>query len=283
MSIKIVVDSTANIRDDIEHEFSVVPVTIRFGEEEYIDGVTLSNKQFYEKLIECDELPATSQPTPDSFGRVFKEAIENGDEILVITISTKLSGTYQSAMIAARDFPGKVHVIDSKSVAIGAGILAEYALNLVKQGMEIKEIAEKLEIEKENIRLIALLDTLEYLKRGGRISTTTAIAGTLLSIKPVINISDGAVEILGKARGSKQGNNLLIKEIQASGGVDFNKPLLLGYTGIDDSLLQKYIRDSAFLWENNVEKLNTTIVSGAVGTHTGPGVVAAAFFKGLSH
>ena len=124
-----------------------------------------------------------------------------------------------------------------------------------------------------------MLDTLEYLKKGGRISATAAIAGSLLNIKPVINVIDGVINTLGKARGSKQGNNLLVKEIQQAGGVDFSMPLLLGYTGLSDVLLKKYIEDSSYLWEDSIDSLESTVIGSAIGTHAGPGAVAVAFFR----
>jgi len=133
--------------------------------------------------------------------------------------------------------------------------------------------------KREHIRVIAMLDTLEYLKRGGRISKTVAFAGELLNIKPVVCIDDGEIRILGKARGSKQGNNLLVQQIGKAGGVDFRKPLLLGYTGLTDVLLQKYISDSAALWAEYRSGLPVTVVGSVVGTHAGPGAVAVAFFR----
>lgn len=279
MSIKIIVDSTTDHVQEITDKMTVVPLTIHFGEEEYIDGVTINHREFYEKLIESDVIPSTSQVTPVSFSEVFERETADGSDLVVITIASKLSGTYQSAVIAAQDFPGKVFVIDSKTVTIGAGILAELALKLRDEGLEAKVIAEKLCLEREKIRLVALVDTLEYLKHGGRISKTAAVVGSLLSIKPVICVKDGEIGVLGKARGSKQGNNLLVKEIQEAGGVDFEKPVLLGYTGLSDELLQKYIKDSSSLWEGNIEELKTTVVGSVVGTHAGPGAVAVAFFE----
>ena len=277
--VKIIVDSTADLIEEVKPQVTVVPLTICFGEEEYIDGVTINHRQFYEKLIESDLLPTTSQVTPHAFGECFKEATKNGDTAVVITLSSKLSGTYQSALIAAEDFEGKVFVVDSESVAIGSGILTEYALKLKNEGMEASDIAAELEEEKKNIRVIALLDTLEYLKKGGRISAATATIGGMLAIKPVICLTDGEIKQLGKARGSKQANNLLASEIAAAGGVDFKKPLLLGYTGLTDILLQKYIEDSAHLWKDGADTLHTTVVGSVVGTHAGPGAIAVAFFK----
>lgn len=278
MSVKIIVDSTADLIDSVKERVTVVPLTIRFGDEEFIDGVTITHKKFYEKLVESDELPTTSQATPDNFERVYREVKQNGDSAVVITVASKLSGTYQSAIIAAEDYDN-IYVVDSKTVAIASGILVDYALSLVDAGMTAEDIAKELEIAREDIRLVALVDTLEYLKKGGRISKTVAFAGGLLSIKPVISVEDGEIKMLGTARGSKQANNRLVTEIQEAGGVNFNRPILLGYTGLSDALLQKYIEDSAHLWEDNVEKLDTTIVGSVVGTHAGPGAVAVAFFK----
>ena len=276
--VRILVDSTADLTPEVRSRLTVVPLTIHFGEEQYIDGVTITHKAFYEKLIECDTLPTTSQATPFDFMEHFEKAVAAGEDVVAITLSSKLSGTFQSAMIAAEDFPGRVHVVDSRSVAIGSGILAQYALALVDQGMDAASIAAKLMEERKNIHLVALLDTLEYLKKGGRISKTVAFAGNLLSIKPVICLDGGEIKILGKARGSRQGNNLLIQEIQ-TGGVDDSRPVLLGYTGLEDSLLQKYIQDSASLWNGKLDQLPAARIGSTVGTHVGPGAIAVAFFQ----
>lgn len=278
MNVRIMVDSTADMIPEFAQQVTVIPLTILFGEEAYVDGVTLTHEQFYEKLVESDVMPTTSQASPAAFEDYFAAAREKGEEVVVITVSAKLSGTYQSAMIAANDYDN-VYVVDSHSVAIGAGILAQRALELVKEGHDAASIYRQLKEERKDIRIVAMLDTLEYLKRGGRISKTVAFAGGLLSIKPVVSLRDGEIEILGKARGSRQGNNLLVKEIQAAGGVDFDKPLLLGYTGLSDALLKKYIQDSAFLWEGSVSELPYTLIGSVVGTHAGPGAVAVAFFK----
>ena len=278
MSVKIVTDSAADLTQEYLDKLIRVPLSVSFGDEEFFDGVTISHKEFYEKLIESDELPRTSQATPAAFEEVFEQAKKDGDEVVVLTLSSKLSGTYQSAMIAAADYDN-VCVVDTMTVAIAQGILAVLALQLADEGMDAKTIAARLEEEKEKVCLIAMLDTLEYLKKGGRISAAAAFAGGVLSIKPVITVKDGVVEMLGKARGSKQGNNLLVKEIEKAGGADFSKPLLLGYTGLTDVLLNKYIADSAYIWEGNVSQLKTTTIGSAIGTHAGPGAIAVAFFK----
>ena len=278
MPVRIVVDSTVDMAPGLEKQVTVVPLTIHFGEQEYVSGIDIDSRRFYEMLVESDTLPTTSQPTPFAFEQVSAEAIEAGDSVVCVTISSKLSGTCQSASIAAQAYPGRVFVVDSQSAAIGSGILAQYALELAEQGMGGEEIARNLAEKREKVRLLAMVDTLEYLKKGGRISATVAFAGGLLNIKPVITVADGEVKMLGKARGSKQANNLLVQEIQKSGGVDFGMPLLLGYTGLSDAMLQKYITDSAALWEGSRDTLPCTIVGSVVGTHVGPGAVAVAFF-----
>ena len=227
--------------------------------------------------METDVLPHTSQATPAAFHDIFEEVEKAGESAVVLTLSSKLSGTYQSAMIAAADYDN-IFVVDSDSVAIGSGILTEYALQLAETGMDARSIAQCLETEKKKIRVVAMVNTLEYLKKGGRISSTVAFAGSVLNIKPVLSLIGGQITMLGKARGSKQGNNLLVTEINKAGGVDFERPVLLGYTGLTDALLQKYIEDSKSLWQHSTNELNTTIIGSVIGTHVGPGAIAVAFF-----
>lgn len=277
MSVRIIIDSTADLMPAVKARCLVVPLTVHFGDEEYIDGITINHKEFYEKLVETDVMPRTSQAPPAAFAKVY-EKLGPDDSAVVITLTADLSGTYQSAMIAAADYDN-IHVVDGRSVAIGSGILAELALQMADAGMDARTIAEKLNEEKEKIHVIAMVDTLEYLWKGGRLSRTTAVAGGLLNIKPVIAIVDGNIKVLGKARGSKQANNLLVSEIQKAGGVDFDKPVMLGYTGLSNALLLKYIEDSKSLWEESKTSLNYTVIGSVIGTHAGPGAVAVAFFR----
>ena len=278
MKTRIIVDSTTDLLPHLKEQVQVVPLTVLFGEEQFIDGVTIDHKTFYEKLVESDVLPSTSQATPAAFGTEMKKAQDAGAEAVVITISSKLSGTYQSAVIAAQDYPN-VFVVDSGTGAIGGGILTERALQLAQEGRSARDIAAILEEEKKKIRIVALVDTLEYLKKGGRISKTVAFAGTMLNIKPVLSIVDGEINMLGKARGSRQGNNLLVQEIQKAGGVDFSRPVLLGYTGLSDALLRKYIEDSRHIWQEGLSNVRYTLIGSVIGTHAGPGAVAVAFFQ----
>ena len=276
--VQIIVDSTADMPERFAAQCRVVPLTVQFGNETFIEGVTIDRRRFYERLVESDVLPTTSQATPAAFAAVFDEVARAGDSAVVLTLSSKLSGTWQSACIAAAEYED-IYVVDSQNVAIGSGILAQYALRCAAEGMDAKTLAAHLERKREDVCLIALLDTLEYLKRGGRVSKTVAFAGGLLNIKPVATVQDGEVRLIGKARGSKQGNNLLTEKITQCGGVDFALPILLGYSGLSDACLQKYVEDSRTLWENGTEKLESTLICSVIGTHTGPGVVAVAFFK----
>lgn len=241
MSVQIIVDSTVDMPERMKDRFRIVPLTVHFGAEEFIDGVTIDKHRFYERLVESDELPTTSQATPAAFDKEFAEVAAAGDSAVVVTLASKFSGTYQSACIAAAEYDN-IYVVDSKSAAIGSGILAEYALKCADKGMDAKTIAETLEKKRDEICLVALLDTLEYLKKGGRISKTVAFAGGLLNIKPVITVVDGEIQVIGKARGSKQGNNLLVQKIHESGGIDFDEPIILGYSGLSDSYLKNTSR-----------------------------------------
>lgn len=231
MTTRIIVDSTADLVPEIKERVHIVPLTVHFGDEEYIDGVTIDHETFYNRLIESDVLPTTSQATPDAFMKEFDKIKEAGEEAVVITLASKFSGTYQSAMIAASEYEN-IYVVDSTSAAMGSGILVELAFKLLDEGKKAAEIALILEEEKKKIVVVALVDTLEYLKKGGRISKAVAFAGGVLNIKPVLSVIDGEINMLGKARGSKMGNNLLVQEIDKAGGIDFTKPVLLGYANV---------------------------------------------------
>ncbi len=278
--VQFIIDSAADIvpQEAAQYGITHLPLKVSFGEREYADSVDLTHREFYEKLIESDVLPKTSQVTPAEFEAAYKKVAAAGDTAVVVTLSGKLSGTYQSACIAAENYEGTVFVVDSESVAIGERILVQLGLHLREEGCSAAEIAAKLNEEKHHIRLMALVDTLEYLKKGGRVSAAVAFAGTLLSIKPVIALENGEVAVIGKARGSRQGNNLL-RELVAKHGVNFDKPFALAYSGLSDALLQKYIADSAELWQGYTAELPVYTVGCAIGTHAGPGAVAVAFFE----
>lgn len=286
MAVRIITDSASDItREDVaaagNPALTVLPLSITFGNTTYEDGVNLSHQRFYELLVEGDDLPMTGQVNPYAFERAIGEARAAGDEVIVITLSGKLSGTNASANTAAASFDSGVYVVDSKNVTVGERVLVDYALRLVGEGLSAVDIATALEQAREDIYVVGLLDTLEYLRRGGRIPASAAALGKLLSIKPVITIEDGAVELLGKARGSKNGRNLLTQQVETAGGIDFAMPIALGYAGLDDALLRKYIEDSRHIWEDHIalEDLPVHSVGATIGTHVGPGAIALAFFR----
>ena len=277
--VKIITDSTADFTaaEAAELGIDIVHLRTRFGDEEYIDGVEITPHQFYEKLVESDVLPTTSQPSPAEFEAAFASALEEADEVVAITISSALSGTYQSAVIAAEAFGDRVRVVDSLSASIGEQVIVRRAAQLAAEGFSAAELAGRIEAERGDVCVLALLDTLEYLKRGGRISAAAAFAGGVLAIKPVITLRDGAVVMAGKARGSKNGGNLL-NQFAEKRGIDFSRPYLLGYTGLSDALLMKYAADSGELWRSYTEELPVTAIGSVIGTHGGPGAIAVAFF-----
>ena len=276
MKVRIIVDSTADLIPSLKERVDAVPLTVHFGETEYVDGVTITPEEFYKKLSESKELPHTSQATPFVFSEAYEKAVAEGCEVLCITCSSGLSGTFQSAEIAADDYPGKVFVVDSRHIALSSAIMVEYALQLADQGLGAEAIARELMQVRDKVHLMGVVDTLEYLQKGGRVSKTVAIAGGLLSIKPIIAIEDGVIKMAGKARGNKQANALMNKEAEKL-GIDFSKPFLLGYTGTDDHLLRKYMEENGELWEGH--EVHSTLVSAVVGVHAGPGAVAIAFFS----
>ncbi|MDE5817925.1 MAG: DegV family protein [Lachnospiraceae bacterium] len=280
MCVRIITDSAADLTAEYaaSHAVTVIPMMTIFGETEYVEGVTITHHEFYEKLIEDDTLPKTSQLAPHQFEAFYEEVTSAGDTAVVITLSSKLSGTYQNAVLAATDYEGKIFPVDSLNATVGEQVLIKRAVMLAEQGKSASEIADTLCRERSRVRLIALLDTLEYLKKGGRISPATAFVGNMLSIKPVVTVRDGEVVVIGKARGSKKGNNMLIEYIKEHGGVDFDYPIALGYTGLSDDLLQKYIEDSRALWVDTLDSLPICTVGSTIGTHVGPGAIAVAYF-----
>lgn len=280
MTIRIITDSASDISQEKakEWDITVLPLTVRFGEEVYLDGVTLSPHVFYEKLVETDEIPKTSQITPYVYKDAFEKAVSEGSQVLCFCLSSGVSGSFQSACMAAEEYPGQVFVIDTQQFCISQYIIVERAVQLREAGMSAGKIAETILQEQKDAHVIAVFDTLEYLKLGGRISSAAAMFGNILRVKPVLTIEDGAVKLIGKARGSRNSENMLTQFIEQMGGIDFCRPLCLGYTGFDDTFLRKYITDSAFLYKGHEECLQITPVGATIGTYAGPGAIALAFF-----
>ncbi len=281
MSVRIITDSASDMTPAEHPALRVLPLSVTFGTDVYMDGVDIDHQRFYEMLVERDELPKTGQVNPYAFSQAIAEAREAGDEAVIITVGAKLSGTNQSARTALAEAPGgDVFVVDSNNVTLGERVLVEYALRLVDEGRCAAQIAAAVEAVRDRVVVIGLLETLEYLVRGGRLSAAAGAVGTLLNVKPVVAAEDGLIVQLGKARGSKNGRNLLNQKVEKAGGIDFSMPLALGYTGLSDAVLKKYIEDSAALWAGHTEgELPVHTIGATIGTHVGPGAVAVAFFQ----
>ncbi len=281
MAVRIITDSASDISQELAKKWdvTVIPLKVRFGEEEYLDGVTLSGHDFYKKLVETDEIPKTSQISPYEYAQYFEEADKAGDELIYFCLSAGVSGSYQSACIAAADFSDNIHVIDTKQFCISEYIIVQRAVELRDMGMNAKEITETIKKEMKKAHVIAIFDTLEYLKLGGRLSSAAAFAGTLLKIKPVITIDEGVVKVIGKARGSKNSHNMLMEFVKKTGGIDFDRPICLAYSGFSEDVLKKYVEDSKSLYEGNEDKLQYATVGATIGTYSGPGAIAFAYFE----
>ena len=279
--IKLLIDSSSDIDQEEADELGVtmLPIQVRFGDDEYLDGVNLSHRRFFELLIESDELPKTSQINEFRYEEAFSKLTQNGDDVIAILLSSKLSGSYNCAVTAAKKFNGKVRVIDSLNACVGERILCQYALKLIKENTPIEEIVSKLEENKKKIKLLAMLDTLKYLKKGGRISAMVALTGEVFNIKPVVSVENGEVKLVGKAIGSKKGNNLLKQLVKNCGGIDFSMPYVVAYSGLSDELLKKYLEDSRELWESNADEIPQVMIGSTIGTHVGPGAIAVCFFS----
>jgi DegV family protein with EDD domain len=281
MAVRIATDSASDISQERAKEWgiTVIPLRVRFGEEEFLDGVTLSSEDFYKKLVETDEVPKTSQITPFEFAEVFKAADEANDELIFFSISSGVSGSYQSACLAAADYSDNIHVVDTRQFCISEFIIVQRAVQLRDQGMGAKEIVDVISEEMKKAHVISVFDTLEYLKLGGRLSSAAAFAGSVLMIKPVITIENGEVKVIGKARGSRNSHNMLMEFVKKTGGIDFERPICLAYSGFSDEMLKKYVEDSKELYEGNEDKLQYATVGATIGTYAGPGAIALAYFE----
>ena len=278
MAVRLIIDtgSDLNAVQAKELDVTLIPMTVRFGNEEYRSGVDITNEEFYNKLAASKELPTTSQPTPLDFEKAYQLVKDAGDEAVVLCISSVLSGTYQSACIAADGFEDCIYVVDTQAVSSAERILLEYAFSLKKHGATAKEIAEKLEDKKKDVRVFGAVDTLEYLIKGGRLSKAAGAVGSMLGIRPILHLVDGALEVAGKARGAKAAITMthnFINEI----GIDYSMPMGLGYTGNDASVVNAFLESA----NNQLPDKDVPIyhVGSTVGTHAGPGLYLVTFFK----
>jgi len=279
MGIRIITDSTSDINMEQAKKLGItmVPLKVIFGDKEFREGIDITIEGFYDKLVKSEKLPTTSQPSPEDFVIHFDQAKEAGDSVIVILISGKLSGTVQSATIAKEmaDY-SSIYIIDSLNTITGLRFLVEHAVSLSAEGTEASEIALILEELKEKIVLLAMVDTLEYLYKGGRLSKSSAILGSLLKFKPIITLADGVIGVVGKERGTNKAIARVLEVIDENGTIDKNYPVHFGYTAEDSKAL--------LLKEKVVEKYNlrqTQIhpVGCVVGTHVGPGACIITYVK----
>lgn len=275
--MRIITDSASDITKEEADKFNidVIPLLVEFNGKSYMDGIDITKEEFYNKLIDYDDIPKTSMVTAYRFSEYFDKYKD--EDIIYIGLSSKLSNSFNQAMLAKEDRTN-IHLIDSLNVAMGERILVEYAIKLRDSNKDIEYIIRELEEKRKNIKVIALLDTLEYLQKGGRISKTVAIAGKLLTIKPVIAVIDGKIDLIGKARGSKNGNNLLRELVNKSGGIDFNMPFSLGYSGVSNFMLENYINNSKDLYSEYSDFLPVSMIGPTIGTHVGPNAIGIAFY-----
>jgi DegV family protein with EDD domain len=280
MAVRIITDSASDIPQSKAKEWNitVLPLKVRFGEEEFLDGVTLSGTDFYKKLLETDMIPKTSQITPYEYSEEFRKGREAGDEVIYFSLSSGVSGSYQSACVAAQEYSG-AYVVDTRQFCISEYIIVQRAVQLRDRGMNARQIIDTITPELSKAHVIAVFDTLEYLRLGGRISSTAAFIGNALMIKPVITIEDGQVRVIGKARGSRNGHNMLMEFIRKTGGIDYDKPTCLAYSGFSDEMLKKYVEDSKVLYEGHEDGIQYAIAGATIGTYAGPGAIAFAYFE----
>lgn len=277
--IKIITDSTSDISLQLAKEMNIeiVPLIVRVDGNEYKDRVELSPEDFYKQLEEKDLTPSTSQPSPQDFLKVYEKAKEAGDEILVITLSAEVSGTYQSAMIAKNLLEyDKIQVINSASATFGLRIIIEKALQLKDEGKTLEEIVAFLEDYKQKVHIFALVDTLEYFYKGGRLSKTSATVGTLLKFKPVVGIKDGKLELFANCRGTRKSISKIIELIHETGDIDLQEPVCIGYTGNSEGL-DKF--ENLLKEEFHFENVIHGIVGPVIGSHAGPGGRIIAFVR----
>lgn len=276
MGITIITDSTAEIlpAEAKSRNLVVLPIKTVFEDGVYRDGVDLMPEEFYEKQASAKTLPSTTQPSPFEFEELFSEAVNRGDSVIALLIAGTLSGTVQSANMAKGNIEGEIYVIDSECTTVSLRLLVEHALELREKGCSAVEIVTAVEKAKKRIKLFAYVDTLEYLKKGGRISKTAAFAGSLLDVKPLIYLRDGELGVKSKVRGLKNAQKEVIRLAQED-GIDTEMPVALGYSGSRETFEQ--FNELAV---NTIGKIDSVSAIGSViGAHVGPGAGAIAYFK----
>lgn len=277
MAIKFIIDSASDfpLGELEENDIVLIPMKITFGDTSYLDIVELDHDTFYDKLLNSKHFPTTSQISPYEYEEVFEKIRADGDEAIVLAMSSKLSGTYQSAMIAAADFTDCIRVVDTLNASMGIHILIRHAIYLRASGMNIDELEKQLNEAKKRVRFLAMPNTLENLKKGGRVSTLAAFAGGVLSIKPIISVTDGEIQVPAKARGLKMGFSMIHELVEKQGSIDPELPHMMCYSDVPD-IMNKYLET---INEDVYKTASIAAVGSTVGTHIGPSAMGIAFFS----
>ena len=278
MKVRIVTDSTADFTNEeiSKYNIDVVPLNVMFGSDVYRDGVDITSDVFYGKLVEAKELPTTSQPAPGDFLTIFEKAKENNESVVAICISSEISGTFQQSAQLAKNMCEyeHIHLVDSRQAAISLKILVLQAISMRDEGYNVEEIAKFIEENKERATILAYVDTLDYLVKGGRVPKTVGLAGNLLSVKPIITLTDGKVNAFSMARGKKSALQKLLT-LSSEMGIDETLPMLYAHTTPE----KIGIEAREFFVGNGYKSADVVTIGAAIGTHAGPGAVAIAFFK----
>lgn len=279
MGIRIVTDSVSDIPKTIAKELGIIvlPLTVTFGKEVFKDGVDISSKEFFKKLKESPNIPFTSQVTPGEFIKTFEDVRGAGDNIIAILMSSQLSGTFNSGKTAKEYVDSEnIEVIDSKSVTFGQGLMVIEAARMAKMGYSKEQIVKRVLDMRKNMVYKFLVDDLEYLRRGGRLSSSQAMVGKILSIKPILTMEEGKLVLEDKVRGKKKGIKWIINWIKERKIDLSDKTIGLFHSGDLEGLkaLKKNILDNF-----EVGEILEAEVGAVVGTHAGPGCIAIAFFN----
>lgn len=277
--IRILVDSTADftLEELSKYNLEMIALKTRIQGKEYLDRIELSPTEFYDKLAQCDEFPKTSQPSPAEFAQSYEAGIQANDELIVFSVSSVLSGTYQSANIAKMTSEYEnIHIVDTQSGTVGSKLLVLKAIQLREQGMSFPELIEAIEAYKSRICLYAIVDTLEYFVMGGRLSKASGMIGTMMKLKPVLTVIDGKLEAIDKKRGTAKALARIVELMDEQGGIDLNEPVLFGYTG-NDTKMDKF--QNTLCEHFQIQSFETTMVGPVVGSHAGPGARVIAYVK----
>lgn len=275
--IKIITDSTCDLSPERQRTLGVevVPLSVHFGEETFRDGIDLTFGDFYRKLEHADTLPTTSQVNPEEFSIQFRSHVENGDQVVGIFLSSLLSGTCQSALIARELVDEEnIFVVDSGSASFALGLLVEQAARLRDEGLSPEELTAELKRLAGRLRFYVVVETLKYLRMGGRISSAAAVAGELLGINPILNIRDGVVQAAGKARGRKSAYQWMAARILED-PIDTSLPVAFGQADRPEVLKEI---ESFFSEKTPGIDIRESDMGAVVGTHTGPGCFGIAYF-----